>query len=103
MKSLNQHLKDYLALRRGLGFKLRLADCLLRQFIRFAKDNRASRVTTDLAVNWAIQPATWADRYRTLRLFAKYVSTVDACTEVPPTMACVAGQPVIPTKALCTL
>jgi len=89
MKSLNQHLKDYLALRRGLGFKLRLADCLLRQFIRFAKDNRAARITTDLAVKWATQPATaqpatWADRYRTLRLFAKYLSTVDGRTEVPP-------------------
>ena len=89
MKSLHQHLNDYLALRRGLGFKLRLADCLLRQFVRFAKENQANRVTTDLAVNWATrpataQPATWADRYRTLRLFAKYLSTVDARTEVPP-------------------
>jgi integrase len=89
MKSLDQHLKDYLALRRGLGFKLRLADCLLRQFIGFAKDNRVSHVTTDLAISWATQPttaqpATWADRYRTLRLFAKYLSTVDVRTEVPP-------------------
>lgn len=90
MKSLHQHLKDYLALRRGLGFKLRLAECLLRQFVRFAKDKQAKRVTTAVAVNWATQPAnaqpaTWADRYRTLRLFAKYLSTVDARTEVPPT------------------
>jgi integrase len=44
MKSLAQHLQNYLTLRRSLGFKLRQADCLLRQFIRFAGEQRVIRL-----------------------------------------------------------
>ena len=55
MKSLGKHLEDYLALRRRLGFKLRNAEGLLRQFIRFARRNGASHVTTRLAIRWATQ------------------------------------------------
>ena len=89
MKTLAQHLQDYLTLRRSLGFKLRQADCLLRQFIRFADEQRASYLTTPLAVRWATQPTevlpvTLAGRYQIVRHFALYLSTLDARTEVPP-------------------
>lgn len=89
MKTLAEHLQDYLALRRSLGFKLRQADCLLRQFIRFAGDRRGSHLTTQLAVRWATQPTealpvTLAGRYQIVRHFALYLSTLDARTEVPP-------------------
>jgi len=89
MKQLAEHLKDYLTLRRNLGFKLRGSDCLLRQFVRFANEQRASHLTTELALRWATQPTaalpiTLAGRYRTVRLFALYLSTLDARTEVPP-------------------
>ena len=63
MKTLAQHLKDYLTLRRSLGFKLRETDCLLRQFVRFARDHKAPHLTTQLAVRWATQPADSASRY----------------------------------------
>jgi len=89
MKTLAQHLKDYLTLRRSLGFKLRGADCLLRQFVRLAADQKAPHLTTQLAVRWATQPAealpaTLAGRYQIIRHFALYVSNLDARTEVPP-------------------
>lgn len=89
MKSLARHLQNYLALRRSLGFKMRQADCLLRQFIRFADEQRASHLTTPLAVCWATQPTealpvTLAGRYQILRHFALYLSTLDARTEIPP-------------------
>src|SRR6266404_1624552 len=89
MKSLGNHLQDYLTLRRRLGFKLRNTEYLLRQFIRFAKKSRASHVTTRLVVRWATQrsqsePVTLAARYRTARLFALYLSALDPRVEVPP-------------------
>lgn len=89
MKPLGRHLEDYLALRRRLGFKLRNTEGLLRQLARFLKENRASRVTTRLVVRWATQrpqseSATQAARYRTARLFALYLSTLDCRVEVPP-------------------
>jgi integrase/recombinase XerD len=89
MKTLAEHLQDYLTLRRSLGFKLRQADCLLRQFIRFAGEQQTSHLTTQLAVRWATQPSevlpvTLAGRYQIVRHFALYLSTLDARTEVPP-------------------
>lgn len=89
MKSLGKHVEDYLALRRHLGFKLRSAEGLLRQFIRFSKKSGTSSVTTRLVVRWATQrpqsePVTMAARYRTVRLFALYLSTLDVRVEVPP-------------------
>jgi integrase/recombinase XerD len=89
MKTLAQHLKDYLTLRRSLGFKLRQTDCLLRQFVRFAGEQKASHLTTQLAVRWATQPAnvlpiTLAGRYQIIRHFALYLCNLDPRTEIPP-------------------
>lgn len=89
MRPLEKRLEDYLTLRRSLGFKLRNTECLLRQFIRFAKENGASHVTTQLMVRWATQrlqsqPVTMAARYHTARLFALYLNTLDSRVEIPP-------------------
>jgi len=89
MKQLGLHLQDYLALRRRLGFKLRNTEHLLRQFVRFAKENGTCQVTTRLVVGWATQrpqsePITLAARYRTARLFALHLSALDSRVEVPP-------------------
>jgi site-specific recombinase XerD len=61
----------------------------LADFVRFARRERASRVTVDLAVRWAklpatVQPVTWATRLRIVRQFAEYLSTIDPRTEIPP-------------------
>lgn len=89
MKTLAQHLNDYLNLRRSLGFKLRQTDCLLRQFVRFADERKAPHLTTQMALQWATQPAdalpvTLAGRYQIIRHFALYLCNLDPRTEVPP-------------------
>ena len=88
MKSLAKHLKAYLHLRRSLGFKLRVQAGLLARFVDFARQKKASIITAKLALSWATgaqgcQPAQWANRLGMVRRFARYVSGVDARTEIP--------------------
>jgi integrase/recombinase XerD len=89
VKSLSRHLEEYLDLRRRLGFKLRDARYELGKFIRFAQQEKASFITTKLAIRWASQiegghPAHRTTRLSMLRRFADYMSAVDPRTEVPP-------------------
>jgi integrase len=89
MSNLNVHLRNYLKLRRGLGFQLHSPAILLRSFVRFAETKRARFITTKLALHWAGQPPNVktvqrASRLGVVRRFAEYVSTVDPRTEVPP-------------------
>jgi integrase len=88
VSALAQAAQDYLATRRALGFKLQLHGHLLPNFVAFLEDAGASFVTTDLALQWATQPAggaTWrAARLSIVRGFAQHLATVDARTQVPP-------------------
>lgn len=89
MSELRQALEDYIALRRSLGFGLRLPARLLRNFISFLEANEATYITRDLAVRWAkqpdsAQPATWAWHLGMVRRFASWRSVTDPRTEVPP-------------------
>jgi integrase/recombinase XerD len=89
MKSLSQSLEEYLALRRGLGFKLKQDGRLLSQFVSFIYREGSSYITTELALRWAIkpgnaQPCHWARRLRIVRLFAEYRRATDPRTEIPP-------------------
>lgn len=89
MSELRQALDEYIAVRRGLGFDLRLPACLLRNFVSFVEANEATFITTALAVRWAkqprdAQPATWASRLGMVRRFANWRSVTDPRTEVPP-------------------
>jgi integrase len=89
MKGLSTYLDEYLELRHKLGFRLRLAGGLLRRFVRFAQEKKATFITTKLAVQWATQPADcqpsqWANRLGMVRRFAQYVSGTDPRTEIPP-------------------
>jgi hypothetical protein len=66
MKSpaLVRHLEAYLDLRHKLGFKLELQAGLLTRFVDFARQKKASIITTKLALSWATgvqgcQPAQW--------------------------------------------
>ena len=81
--------EEYLALRRSLGFKLTEVGRTLLQFVRFTEREGAASVTTELALRWAIQPATaspahWARRLGIVRQFARYYSALDPRTEIPP-------------------
>jgi integrase/recombinase XerD len=89
MRTLAKAVHDYVALRRALGFKMVEVSHRLDDFVRFARRERASRVTVDLAVRWAklpttVQPATWATRLGIVRHFAEYLHTIDPSTEIPP-------------------
>jgi integrase/recombinase XerD len=88
MRTLAKAVHDYVALRQALGYKMVEVSRCLDDFVRFARRERASRVTIDLAVRWAklpatVQPATWATRLRIVRQFAEYLRTLDPSTEIP--------------------
>jgi integrase/recombinase XerD len=88
MKPLGQAVKDYLALRRSLGFKLlEYGDCL-HEFVSFLKKNRAAHITNKLAVEYATQrqyekPVSWSRRLIIVRGFASYRIGADPRTEIP--------------------
>jgi integrase/recombinase XerD len=89
MIALQKTSKDYLQLRRRLGFKLRMYDWYLTQFVEFMKGQRASRITTELALRWATcspkkTAAEQARRLSIVRGFAQYCSGLDPRTEIPP-------------------
>ena len=82
-------LDDYLALRRGLGFKLREQQLLLPGFVDFVEQAGAESVTVELALAWAkmpsgVDPFRWKQRLSMVRGFARYVHAFDPATEVPP-------------------
>lgn len=89
MNLLLNEMKAFLALRRGLGFKLTTHECTLRTFVVFLQARAADFVTTSLALEWAQQPQHTSQAHRAKRLgmvrdFARYLSARDPRTEVPP-------------------
>ncbi len=89
MTSIGKAVEEYLAMRRALGFKLRLAAGMLRDFASYLEHERASHITTELALRWAkqpakAQPAQWANRLGVVQRFARYRSASDPHTEIPP-------------------
>jgi hypothetical protein len=56
MKPLRQALRDYLAMRRALGYQLARAEKLLDQFLAYLEDLGETHVRTDTALAWATQP-----------------------------------------------
>jgi len=89
VNSLEQALKDYLRIRRSLGFLLREPASCLRNFVAFLQAQRASYITTELALRWATQPtkdqpSTWAWRLDMVRRFAIWLSAFEPRTEIPP-------------------
>lgn len=85
---LGQAINDYLAMRRALGFKLRLCGNSLLDFASFMQERDAEYVTIKLAMEWAQQratskPSTWAQRLGYVRDFAKFRIATDPRTEIP--------------------
>ncbi len=90
MKVLKKHVRDYLQLRRGLGFELGRVESRLRNFIAFMKTKRTRQITTALALEFALRSdhrsaATQAGCLSAIRGFAQYLSGIEAKTEIPPT------------------
>jgi integrase len=89
MNTLREAVRDYLEMRRSLGFKLRETGKLLSAFVKFLEEHRSSFITTQLALAWAqqpstVQPAEWAHRLSVVRTFARYRSATDPRTQIPP-------------------
>jgi integrase len=80
---------DYLAIRRGLGFKLQGYDRLLADFLGYLERSGASAITVQAAVAWATAPAgasagRWSDRLCAVRGLARHLQGIDSSVEVPP-------------------
>jgi integrase len=88
MTTLRQAVREYVRMRRDLGFKLHEAGKGLLDFVRFMEQHRASHITQALALAWAQQPshvqaAYWAQRLSFVRGFAQYRSATDPRTQIP--------------------
>jgi integrase/recombinase XerD len=89
MNTLSQALREYLSMRRSLGFRLRRVAPRLLDFVTFIEQQHASYITVPLALAWAKQPAdaqlaTWAQHLSFVRSFARYRRATDPRTEIPP-------------------
>jgi integrase/recombinase XerD len=89
MNPLRKAVRDYLAMRRSLGFKLAKHEVCLREFLLFLRQKRASYVSVNLALEWATRdlnhkPGEWASRLSIVRGFTRHWSATDALTEIPP-------------------
>jgi integrase/recombinase XerD len=89
MSDLQKHLEEYLSLRQSLGYKLRTHRSSLKDFVNFATAKNATSITTQLALAWALKPASadpkwWAYRLRMVHHFALFVRARDHACEVPP-------------------
>lgn len=89
MSSLQKAVKDYVEMRRILGYKLTKAGTLLPDFVSFLQQQHAPFITIPLALRWAqrnaaAQPAHWANRLTVVRCFARYWSATDPRTQIPP-------------------
>jgi integrase len=96
MTGLHDAVRDYLTIRRALGFKLVEHQRLLPQFAASLEQAGADTITTDLAVEWASRARgaeSWkAQRLSIARGFAKYMRTINPKTEIPPE-GILCGQP----------
>src|ERR1039457_1363477 len=86
---LRQAAADYLAIRRGLGFKLQGYDRLLADFLGYLERSGSSTITVQAAVAWATAPAgasagRWSDRLGAVRGLARHLHGIDSSVEVPP-------------------
>jgi integrase/recombinase XerD len=90
MTVLEQHLDEYLRLRRTLGHKLAEAHRLLPRFVTYLDEHDIAFVTIEVALAWSLErqvpvgSVVPAHRMMVVRGFARYLSGIDPRTEVPP-------------------
>jgi integrase/recombinase XerD len=100
MTNFRDHVREYLALRRALGYRLHKFDARLNEFVTFLATKRADFITAELAIAWASESSrghrvSCSERLRMARQFAKYMSAEDSRTQVPPTRAIPQPPPVL--------
>lgn len=89
MSALQDHLRDYLELRRNLGFTLAREGQFLAGFVSYLDSAGAACITIEHALAWATapsdaNPAYWQHRLGVIRPFARYLLPLVPGTEVPP-------------------
>jgi integrase len=89
MKSLQDHLRQYVAARRALGTQLREPAKTLSRFIRFLGRKKSKFITIPLALEWSqqsknVQRSTWARKLSMVRQFARWLSVIEPRHQVPP-------------------
>ena len=88
MSQLKKAVRDYVKMRRALGYKLQGLAPLLADFVAFLEQHGATHITIPLAVQWAqrktARPSEWARRLTCVRGFARYWSATDPHTQIPP-------------------
>ena len=89
MSQLRKAVRDYLTMRRSLGFKLTKHEAALLDFVSFLAQRRCSHITVKMALAWATRnknqrPDEWAARLSIVRGFARHWSATDPSTEIPP-------------------
>lgn len=93
MSPLQQSLTDYLRLRRSLGHDLAEVGWLLPGFVSYLDKRGLPTITIEAALDWAQQAPRSATgqvttvgphRMSAVRGFARYMSGIDANTQVPP-------------------
>ncbi len=89
MSTLAEHAKNYLTVRRALGFKLVGEGQLLAEFVACAEAAGQRTITTQFALEWARRPASGSPNYlsrrlRAVRGFARYLHALDPACEIPP-------------------
>lgn len=88
--TMRSRVRDYLARRRALGFRLRSEGYLLLSFARYAdRHSSQGRLTSKLAIAWARLPKKaerhcWARRLEAVRRLSRYLMVEDSRTEMPP-------------------
>jgi integrase len=90
VSALHEAVDDYIAVRRCLGFKLEAYPWMLHDFVDYLESHGESKVTTQLALEWAQRPGAGSHlsylgkRLCVVRGFARHQRAFDPDTEVPP-------------------
>ena len=95
---------ENLALRRALGFRLVQPGRMLASFASYLHEQDAERITTRIALQWAVLPAGtsrwwWQQRLSVARGFARYLQAFDPATEVPPPGLIISPAPRVSPRA----
>lgn len=88
MNPLRPALREYITLRRDMGFKFQNEEKRLAKFVTFMEERHSPTITYNLAIEWATQPAdrhaTWTLRLTDVRGFARYLQGIGVKAEIPP-------------------
>jgi len=90
MNTIRHHAEAYLAMRRGLGFKLTTFGQRLMSFVDYLERHDLPRLSTQAAVEWATSTPRsrdevhWSRRLMVVRIFARHLAVLEPATEIPP-------------------